>query len=181
MHRAWLPGTMPSSVPYLTFYLQFCALFLKEDLQICRGFMSHRVWLHPLLELGTLGMKSNCSTTTNYGTGSGLHEGRTLSWFSKAECDGGLPTGAGRVRDLTGQPSPGTPLLLMSPPSLQRPRPPWVTFGFHLTRRDTCSYRVCCVWLSFPKWTIHLRTLFHGHHSFLIYSYSALYLSSLST
>lgn len=79
MHRAWLPGTMPSSVPYLTFYLQFCALFLKEDLQICRGFMSHRVWLHPLLELGTLGMKSNCSTTTNYGTGSGLHEGRTLS------------------------------------------------------------------------------------------------------
>ena len=105
MHRAWLPGTMPSSAPYLTFYLQFRALFLKEDLQICRGFMAHRVWLYPLLELGTLGMKSNCSTAANYWTGSGLHKGRALSWFSKAECDRGLPTGAGRVRDLTGQPS----------------------------------------------------------------------------
>lgn len=181
MHRAWLPGTMPSSVPYLTFYLQFRALFLKEDLQIYRGFMSHQVWLHPLLELGSLGLKPNCSAITNYWTRSGLHEGRTLSWFSKAECDRRLPTGAGRVRDLTGQPSPGTPLLLTSPPRLQRPWPLWVTFGFHLTHRDVCSYRGCCLWLSFPKWTIHLSSLFHGHHSFLIYSYSSSYLSSLST
>lgn len=99
--------------------------FSKEDLQICRGFMSHRKSGPPLVRTRDFGHEvQTVALPLIMAPGLGCTREELFLDSAKQSVDGGLPTGAGRVRDLTGQPSPGTLLLHEPSPSLQRPRPP---------------------------------------------------------